>query len=125
MDENAFFDYLLEMGAMRPDDEKLARKQAMVDALRQASFDSPQATQAGRVVVAPSWTQLLGQIGQGWAARKGQKEADKMGADLNATRKAQLEELRRRRSSSNMVNPLNPYEEDPYGLYGSGGMRMS
>ncbi len=111
MNEDAYFDYFLEMGAMRPEDEKLKRKQAMVDYLRQSSLQAPQATQAGRVVVAPSWTQVLGQVGQAYAANRGQKEADQMYGDLNAKRKARLDALRASRRPQ-PINPAVPQEED-------------
>jgi hypothetical protein len=109
MNDQDYFDYFLEMGAMRPEDEKLKRKQAMVDYLRQASFDAPQAKQAGNVVVAPSWTQVLGQVGQAYAANRGQKEADEMYGDLNAKRRARLEALRAKR---NPVAPVVPGQEE-------------
>ena len=100
MNDQDYFDYFLEMGAMKPEDEKLKRKQAMVDYLRQSSLQAPQAQQAGRVVVAPSWTQVLGQVGQAYAARRGQKEAEQMSGDLTAQRRARLEALRARRAGT-------------------------
>lgn len=117
MNDDAYFDYFLEMGAMRPEDEKLKRKQAMVDYLRQSSLQSPQATQAGNVVVAPSWTQVLGQVGQAYAARRGQKEADEMYGQLNKNRRAQLEALRAsRRRGVQPIAPVTQEEDDFMGI---------
>lgn len=109
MNEQDYFDYFLEMGAMRPDEDKLKRKQAMVDYLRQSSLQAPQAQQAGRVVVAPSWTQVLGQVGQAYAANRGQKEADQMYGDVNAARKARLDALRMKRNADS--NAMSIEEE--------------
>jgi len=122
MNENDYFDYFLEMGAMRPEEEQLKRRQAMVDYLRQSSLQAPQAQQAGRVVVAPSWTQGLAQIGQAYAARKGQKQADTATADLNARRRARLEALRSRRNPAAPVKPEDEMNEGNWmsGYYGGG-----
>lgn len=117
MNENDYFDYFLEMGAMKPEEEQLKRRQAMVDYLRQSSLQAPQAQQAGRVVVAPSWTQALGNVAQAYMARKGQKEADTATADLNARRRARLEALRSRR---NPAAPVKPEEEMSEGNWMSG-----
>lgn len=98
MNEDDYFDYFVSMGAMQPDEEKLKRKQAMVDYLRNASLEAPQTQQAGRVVVAPSWTQVLGQVGKAYAANRGQKEADTAYGNMNAQRKTMLEALRAKRA---------------------------
>lgn len=119
MNDQSLFDYLIEMGAMRPEEEQLKRKQAMVDYLRQSSLQAPQAQQAGRVVVAPSWTQVLGQVGQAYAANRGQKEADQMYNDMNAQRKTRLEGLRAKRTGTTPMpqGGKSMYdEEDPLGL---------
>lgn len=119
MNDQDLFDYFIEMGAMRPEEERLKRKQAQVDYLRQSSLEAPQAQQAGRVVVAPSWTQVLGQVGQAYAANRGQKEADQMYNDMNAQRKTRLEDLRaRRKGTTPMVQGGKGVydEEDPLGL---------
>jgi hypothetical protein len=117
MNEQDYFDYFIEMGAMRPEEDKLKRKQAMVDYLRQSSLQAPEAKQAGRVVVAPSWTQVLGQVGQAYAANRGQKEADAAYSDMNAARKARLEALRAKRAGTPPVVAMpqggkSIYEED-------------
>ncbi len=122
MNENDYFDYFLEMGAMKPEEEQLKRRQAMVDYLRQSSLQAPQAQQAGRVVVAPSWTQALGNVAQAYMARKGQKEADTATADLNARRRARLEALRNRRNPAAPVKPEEEMNEGNWmsGYYGGG-----
>lgn len=119
MNENDYFDYFIEMGAMRPDEDKLKRKQAMVDYLRQSSLQAPQAQQAGNVVVAPSWTQVLGQVGQAYAASRGQKQADAAYADMNAKRKARLDALRAKRNPA--VPSVMPEDEDVVEGFGASG----
>lgn len=74
--DDLYFDYFLQAGAMNPEEEKLARRQAQVDMLRRQSLEPLQAQQAGRVVVAPSWTQALAQVGQAYGANRGQKQLD-------------------------------------------------
>ena len=118
MNENDYFDYFLEMGAMRPEEEQLKRRQAMVDYLRQSSLQAPQAQQAGRVVVAPSWTQALGNVAQAYMARKGQKEADTATADMNARRRARLEALRAKRSGGSTPPPFATVPSSGKGPYG-------
>lgn len=94
MNDDLMLEYLLQAGAMRPEEEQLARRQAQVNSLRQMSFDAPQAQQAGRVVVAPSWTQALGNVAQAYAARKGQKEVDAGMAGFNTRQADAIKALR-------------------------------
>jgi hypothetical protein len=96
MNDDLYFDYLLQMGAMSPEEEKLARRQAQVDMLRTQSMQAPQAQQAGRVVVAPSWTQALAQVGQAYGAHRGQKQLDQGYADQSAKNVDYVKALRDR-----------------------------
>jgi len=107
MDESQMFEYLLQMGAMRPEEDELARKQAMVDALRKQSMQPLQGQMAGNVYVAPSITQGLAQLGQAYGARKGQQGVDTGMRDFNARQKAALEALRAARGLKK-----KPEEED-------------
>jgi hypothetical protein len=96
MNDDLYFDYLLQAGAMSPEEEKLARRQAQVDMLRAQSMQAPQAQQAGRVVVAPSWTQALAQVGQAYAANRGQKQLDQGYTDQSAKNVDYVKALRDR-----------------------------
>jgi hypothetical protein len=96
MNDDLYFDYLLQMGAMSPEEEKLARRQAQVDMLRAQSMQAPQAQQAGRAVVAPSWTQALAQVGQAYGASRGQKQLDQGYTDQSAKNVDYVKALRDR-----------------------------
>lgn len=96
MDDNMLFEYLVEQGSMRPEEEQLLRRQGVIDALRQQGMQAPQAQQAGRAVVAPHWTQMLAQIGSGAAAGYGQKKLDTQYGAFNAKRANSLNRMRDR-----------------------------
>lgn len=70
------YDYLLEMGAMRPEEQQLARKQAMVDALRQGAMDPMRGQMAGRVYVAPGIGEAIAKMGTAYMAGQQQKGVD-------------------------------------------------
>lgn len=114
-----FNDYLLEATGLSAEDERLKRKQAMVDYLRQASLDAPQAQQAGRVVVAPSWTQVLGQVGQAYAANRGQKKVDEGVSGQNNAYAAALRRLRGKLAPQPIS--ARPDEEDIVEGFGASG----
>lgn len=97
MNDDLMFEYLLQMGAMQPEQQELKRKQSMVDALRQASMQSPQGQMIGKHYVAPSLTQYAAQLGQGYMAGKGQQGVDTDMRGFNDRQRQMLEELRRRR----------------------------
>jgi len=94
MNDDLMLEYLLQMGAMRPEEEKLARKQAMVDALRQQSMTPMQGKMAGNVYVPPSFTQGLAQLGQAYGARRGQKKLDAGYATQNTAQADAIKRLR-------------------------------
>ena len=70
------YDYLLQMGAMRPEEQQLARKQAMVDALRQGSMEPMRGQMAGRVYVAPGIGEAIAKMGTAYMAGQQQKGVD-------------------------------------------------
>lgn len=96
MDDNMLFEYLVEQGSMRPEEEQLLRRQGVIDALRQQSMQAPQAQQAGRLVVAPSWTQGLAQLGSAAAAKYAQGKLDQQYGAFNAKRGNSLNRMRDR-----------------------------
>lgn len=121
MDDNLMFDYLLQMGAMRPEEQELARKQKMVEALRQGGMQAPEAQMVGRQMVAPSWTQYAAQLGQAYAARKGQQGVDSSMRGINDRQRQMLEDLRKRRTpaapgASASPTPIVP-NDDGYSYY--------
>lgn len=103
MDDNMMFEYLLEQGAMRPEEEQLLRRQGVIDALRQSGMQAPQAQQAGRAVVAPHWSQGLAQLGSAAAAKYGQKGLDQQYGAYNAKRGNSLNRMRDRMAGPQSV----------------------
>jgi len=86
MNENdLYIEYLLEMGAMTPEQEKLARQQSYVDSLRQSAITAPQGRMVGNTYVAPSWAQYAAQLGNAYMARSGQKKLDDAYKEQSAT----------------------------------------
>ncbi len=119
MNEEAYFDYLVSIGAMRPEEAQLKRQQAQVDMLRGNSMDTPQGQMVGKTFVAPSWSQYAGQIANAYGARKGQQAVDTKSADMNARQKAMLEALRAKRNPA--VPSVMPEEEDVVEGFGASG----
>lgn len=113
MNDNLMFDYLLQMGAMTPEEEELKRKQAIVDALRQKSGQSPKGQMVGNHYVAPSITQYAGQMMDAYMANKGQGDVDQRMRGMNDKQRQMLEELKRRRMTGAM--PTTPTVESYYG----------
>jgi hypothetical protein len=114
MNDDLMFEYLMQMGALQPDEEELRRKQAMVEALRANASQSPEGQMVSGHYVAPSITQYGAQLMNAYGARKGQ-EAVNLGMKnpnfdpnkpegpenmpgLNQRQAMMLEQLKRRRS---------------------------
>ncbi len=117
MDDNMMFEYLVEQGSMRPEEEQLLRRQGVIDALRQNGMQAPQAQQAGRAVVAPHWSQGLAQLGSAAAAKYGQGKLDQQYGAFNAKRGNSLNRMRDRMAGPQSVmkgdigiGPLNTDE---------------
>jgi hypothetical protein len=121
MNDDLMFEYLMQMGALQPDEEELRRKQAMVDALRKNASQSPEGQMVSGHYVAPSITQYGAQLMNAYGARKGQEGVDQGLRGLNDKQRKMLEDLKRRRgmrSGGGMGMPSS----DPYGnlpTYGS------
>lgn len=99
MNDDLMFDYLLEMGAMRPEQEEMRRKQAMVDVLRKSSLTPMEGQMVGKHYVAPGIANAVSQLGQAYLASKAQKGVDTGMQQMNETQRRMLEDLRRRRQA--------------------------
>lgn len=97
MNDDLMFEYLLQMGAMRPEEVEMMRKQKQIDALRGQSMENPQGQMIGKHYVAPSWTQYAAQLGQGYMAGQAQKKQDESMRGMNDRQRQMLEDLRRKR----------------------------
>jgi DNA-binding transcriptional regulator YbjK len=114
MNDNLMFDYLLEMGAMRPEQEEMKRRQAMVEALRGNAMKPLEGQMVGKHYVAPGIANAIAQMGSAYMAGQQQKGLDAQAQQMNATQRQRLEELRRRRGMAGGTVDV----EAPYDLYG-------
>lgn len=94
MDDNLMFDYLLQMGAMRPEQDEMKRKQALVDALRGNALEPMQGQMIGKHYVGGGLAGALGKLGQAYFAKQGQQGVDAGLADMNLRQKNALVGLR-------------------------------
>ena len=60
--DDLMLDYLMGMGALQPEADKVAQQQSLVNLLRQGGMQAPQMRQAGRFQVAASPLEFLGQV---------------------------------------------------------------
>lgn len=118
MNDNLMFDYLLEMGAMRPEQEEMKRRQAMVEALRGNVMKPLEGQMVGKHYVAPGLAQAAAQLGSAYMAKQGQAGVDQGMKDMNAMQRQRLEELRRKRAMGQGMEPttapFNPYSQFAY-----------
>lgn len=113
MNDDLMFDYLLQMGAMRPEQDELRRKQAMVDALRGQALQPLQGQMVGKHYVAPGIGQAIAQMGTAYMAGQQQKGLDAGMAGFNDRQRQALEEMRRRKrgpGSAGAIGPSSLYE---------------
>lgn len=97
MNDDLMFDYLLQMGAMRPEQEELKRKQAMVEALRGQAMQPMQGQMVGKHYVAPGIANAIAQMGTAYMAGQQQKGVDASMQGMNERQRLALEEMRKRR----------------------------
>lgn len=111
MNDELMFDYLLGMGQMRPEQDELKRKQAMIEALRQNAMTPAQGQMVGKHYVAPGLAQVAAQLGSAYMAKQGQTGVDAGMKGMNDRQAKMLEELRKRRMGSlgNQDDELNAY----------------
>jgi hypothetical protein len=96
MNDDLMFEYLVQMGQMRPEEAELKKKQAMVDALRKGGMNAPEGQMIGKHYVAPSMTQYMSQLGQGYMAGQAQKGVDQQARGMNANQAGALQQMRDR-----------------------------
>lgn len=97
MNDDLMFEYLLQMGAMRPEQEELRKRQAMIDALRGNAMAPQQGQMIGKHYVAPGIAGAISQLGQAYMAKQGQQGVDAKMGEFNTRQRDALEEMRRRR----------------------------
>ena len=84
---NQQFNYMVEMGALDPQEEELQRQQTQIDTLRDRGMEGQEGRMVGNTFVAPSFTQYAAQLGNAYMARKGNEET-KAGRDKIAAKRA-------------------------------------
>lgn len=102
MKDELMFEYLVQMGAMRPEELEMMRKQKQIEALRGGAMESPQGQMIGKHYVPPSFTQYAAQLGKGYMAGQGQRQQDAAMRDFIGRQAQALEELRRKRQLGQM-----------------------
>lgn len=115
MNDDLMFDYLVQMGQMRPEEAELKKKQAMVDALRGNSLKPMEGQMVGKHYVAPGIGQAIAQLGQGYMAGQAQKGVDAKMVDFNTKQRMALEQLRRKRMGGGMM-PGSTMNTEDYGF---------
>jgi hypothetical protein len=125
-DDQDLMDYLLELGALTPQQEQAMRQQKQVELLRQGS-GVPDMRQAGRVSVAANPLEFLNSAARTGAAEYKQGQANQTMDAYGAARRKALEGLQQRRDARSMppgatpgIVPPNgsPYGDDPYAVGG-------
>ena len=97
MNDDLMFEYLVQMGQMRPEEAELRKKQAMVDALRGNSLKPMEGQMVGKHYVAPGIAGAISQLGQAYMAKNAQGGVDQQMRAMNDRQRMALEELRKRR----------------------------
>jgi len=117
MNDDLMFDYLLQMGAMRPEQEELKRKQAMVEALRGQAMTPMQGQMVGKHYVAPGIANAIAQMGTAYMAGQQQKGVDSSAMAFNNRQRAALMDMqeRQRRKRLGMTNPTGAMDMADYG----------
>jgi hypothetical protein len=115
MNDDMMFEYLVQMGQMRPEEAELKKRQAMVDALRGNAMTPMQGEMVGKHYVSPGIAGAISQLGQAYMAGQGQKGVDAQMRGMNDRQRMALEELRKRRRGGAGGAMPSAGMGDPYG----------
>ncbi len=115
MNDDMMFEYLVQMGQMRPEEAELKKRQAMVDALRGNAITPMQGEMVGKHYVSPGIAGAISQLGQAYMAGQGQKGVDAQMRGMNDRQRMALEELRKRRRGGAGGAMPSAGMGDPYG----------
>jgi len=96
MDQNQMMmEYLMQMAEMQPEQQAIARKQAMVDQLRAGAANTPQMRGGGRgFTTAANPLEFLNNVAQTGLAKQGENQAAAMQDAYGAKRRSNLQDLR-------------------------------
>lgn len=117
MNDDMMFEYLLQMGAMRPEQDELKKKQAMIDALRGNAMEPMQGQMIGKHYVGPGIAGAVSKLGQAYMASQGQKGVDSAMAGFNERQGSALRDMqeRMRRKRMGMTNVTGAMDTTDYG----------
>jgi hypothetical protein len=115
MNNDMMFEYLIQMGQMRPEEAELKKRQAMVDALRGNAMAPMQGEMVGKHYVSPGIAGAVSQLGQAYMAGQGQKGVDAQMRGMNDRQRMALEDLRKRRRGGAGGAMPSAGMGDPYG----------
>lgn len=121
MNDDMMFEYLIQMGQMRPEEAELKRRQAQVDALRKGALTPMEGQMVGKHYVSPGIAGALSQLGQGYFAAKGQQGVDAQVRNMNTGQKNALVGLRARSEEERRRQlglPSPTYSNMPQGDWG-------
>jgi hypothetical protein len=119
MNDDLMFEYLVQMGQMRPEEAELKKKQAMVDALRKNAMTPMEGQMIGKHYVSPGLAGAVSQIGQAMMAGQAQQGVDQQMRGMNDRQRMALEELRKRRMGAAAMPTAataNPMNTENYGF---------
>lgn len=110
MNDDMMFEYLIQMGQMRPEEAELKRRQAQVDALRKGAMTPMEGQMVGKHYVSPGLAGALSQLGQAYFAGQGQKGVDEQLRKMNSKQSTALTNMqaeleRRRRQKTGYLPP--------------------
>jgi len=97
MDQNQMMmEYLMQMAEMQPEQQAIARKQAMVDQLRAGAANAPQmrSTSGRGFTTAANPLEFLNNVAQTGLAKRGENEAAAMQDAYGVKRRSNLQDLR-------------------------------
>ena len=96
MDQNQMMmEYLMQTAEMQPEQQAIARKQAMVDQLRAGAANTPQMRGGGRgFTTAANPLEFLNNVAQTGLAKQGENQAAAMQDAYGAKRRSNLADLR-------------------------------
>lgn len=97
MDDNAIYEYLIEMGAMRPEQDRLKRKQAVIEALGASAMTPDKGQMIGKHYVGPGIAGALTKMGQAYFANQGQEALNNQYSDMDLRQRTILDNLRKRK----------------------------
>lgn len=110
MDAN-YLDFMMQMAEMGPQDEKLKRKQAQVDALRKQAMAPLQGQMIGKHYVAPGIGQALAQVGTAYLGAQQQNDVDAGTNSYNAEMRRKLDQLRKKRFGLGSAQSTDQYSD--------------